>query len=248
MKITILGCWAPFPRALEACSGYLVEWGETSVLLDCGHGVFSKFQKFGDLQKLNALIISHLHPDHYADIHCFRYAIAHAIRQGKRAHKLKLFLPFSPQAEFTTMQKSIDAFELHDLSQVSQIKVGNLNIYPFRTEHALPTYGVSVYGGSAKVVYTSDTAWFSKLPEIVKEAALLICEASLQEKDRDNQVGHLTAKQAGDLARKGNVHNLLITHLFPEYNESVTEREAEEGFGAGVLVAKEGLVVKAKIT
>ena len=60
MELTVLGYWSPYPRAGEACSGYLVRSEDTRVLVDCGHAV-SILQKYQDFRELDAVIISHFH-------------------------------------------------------------------------------------------------------------------------------------------------------------------------------------------
>jgi len=245
MKITVLGCWSPFPRSDGACSGYLFQEQNTCFLLDCGHGIFSKLQKYGVYHNLDALIVSHLHPDHSADIHCLRHATANAIKQGKRKDRLRVYLPFSPALEFEAIKRCEDAFEFFDLARIPQFQIGPVEVKPFLTEHVMPTYGVSIITEKTKVVYTADTGWFELLPSIVQEANILICEASLREKDKAHaHVGHLTALQAGNLGREGRVGQLVITHLYPEYDLVLVKQEAEEGFQRNVVVSQEGLVIR----
>ena len=91
MKLTVLGCWAPYPKAGGACPGYLVQVGETNILLDCGNGVLSNLQRHLDFRSLNAVIISHLHPDHFADLFCLRHAIEGARRTDSNIKALPLY-------------------------------------------------------------------------------------------------------------------------------------------------------------
>ena len=91
MQLTVLGCWAPYPAPGGACSGYLVQHGETSIMLEAGNGSFSRLCKFMDLNHLAAVIVTHWHPDHYVDLFCIRHDIAKAIRDGKRTGPLALF-------------------------------------------------------------------------------------------------------------------------------------------------------------
>lgn len=243
MKVTVLGCWAPYPRAGGACSGYLIEDKDTNILLECGNGVFSNLQKYGDFRKLSGVIISHLHPDHYMDIHCLRHAISNGIREKKRNEKIKVYLPFTPQPAFNVLEKCVDAFEFYDLSTITQFNIGNIQISSFKTNHPLPTFGIIFNSGENKIVYTADTAWFAELPDIAKKASLLICEASVQEKDREYaKTGHLTTKQAGKLGFMSDVKHLMITHFWPEYDLSKTFQEVREDYRGEVLIAKEGLI------
>ena len=74
MRITVLGKSPSWEDAGGACSGYLIQDGATSLLLDCGNGVFSKLRLFCDYTELDAVLISHLHADHFLDLvpYCLR--------------------------------------------------------------------------------------------------------------------------------------------------------------------------------
>ena len=91
MEITVLGCWAPYPRAGGACSGYLIRGGGQNILLEAGNGSLSRLMGFLDFRRLDAVIISHLHPDHYLDLFPLRHAIEGARRDGSRAGPLNSF-------------------------------------------------------------------------------------------------------------------------------------------------------------
>ena len=75
MKLTILGKYGPYPAAGGACSGYLIEQGSTRVLIDCGNGVLSRLQQVCKIKDLSAIVLSHLHSDHMADMLVLRYAL-----------------------------------------------------------------------------------------------------------------------------------------------------------------------------
>src|SRR5918998_1198396 len=81
MRLTILGKSPSWQDAGGACSGYLVEDGEVSVLVDCGNGVFSKLRRFRDYTRVDAVVISHLHADHFLDLVPWSYALTYAPRQ-----------------------------------------------------------------------------------------------------------------------------------------------------------------------
>ena len=72
MKMTILGCYGPYPAAGGACSGYLVQEAGCTILLDCGNGVLSRMQEHIDFLQLDAALISHLHADHLSDLMILR--------------------------------------------------------------------------------------------------------------------------------------------------------------------------------
>ena len=81
MRITVLGKSPSWQDAGGACSGYLIEDGDTRLLLDCGNGVFSKLRQRLDYTELDAVLISHLHADHFLDLVPYSYALTYAPRQ-----------------------------------------------------------------------------------------------------------------------------------------------------------------------
>src|SRR5947207_7777879 len=81
MRLTVLGKSPSWQDAGGACSGYLIEEGGTAVVVDCGNGVFSKLRRFRDYTRVDAVVISHLHADHFLDLIPFAYALTYAPRQ-----------------------------------------------------------------------------------------------------------------------------------------------------------------------
>src|SRR3989440_6692281 len=81
MRLTVLGKSPSWQDAGGACSGYLIEEGGTAVVVDCGNGVFSKLRRFRDYTRVDAVVISHLHADHFLDLVPFSYALTYAPRQ-----------------------------------------------------------------------------------------------------------------------------------------------------------------------
>ena len=75
MRVTVLGKSPSWQDAGGACSGYLIEEGDTAVLMDCGNGVFSKLRRYRDYVAVDAVVLSHLHADHFLDLVPFIYAL-----------------------------------------------------------------------------------------------------------------------------------------------------------------------------
>src|SRR5438046_5702003 len=78
MRVTILGKSPSWQDANGACSGYMIEEDGVCVVVDCGNGVFSKLRRFRDYAEVDAVVISHLHADHFLDLVPFSYALTYA--------------------------------------------------------------------------------------------------------------------------------------------------------------------------
>jgi ribonuclease BN (tRNA processing enzyme) len=251
LEITVLGCWAPYPRAGGACSGYLIRGGGQNILLEAGNGSLSRLMGFLDFRRLDAVIISHLHPDHYLDLFPLRHAIEGARRDGSRAGPLKLILPAMPVQKFQVLEGYKKAFETTPVeglpleqslsgTPVRRLDLGKLSIRFVPAKHSLPGYAIS-FTGAGKLVFSGDTAWTEELVEIARGADLFLSEASGQDQDA-GYLGdvHLTARQAGETARRAGVRQLLLTHFWPEYDPDLLVQQAGKSFDGPVLAVREG--------
>lgn len=252
MRITVLGCWAPYPRAGGSCSGYVVQDGAANVLLDAGHGTFSRMRNFFDFRTIRAVVLTHLHPDHCADLPCLRHAIAGALRDGSlKQGKVPLYLPSRPEAVARELAGYTDAFEVNFIEDLPRetvppgIEAGVFEVGPVRffllpVQHALPAFAVGVEG-SGYFVYSGDSSPTGELELFARRADILLCEASGLDKDEEYMRGnHMTARQAGELAKRAGARELIITHFYPEYDQEELRAQAREGYGKNVELAVEG--------
>lgn len=132
MKLTVLGCNGPYPAPGGACSGYLLQEGDTGVLLDCGAGVLAQLEKHMPPQNLTAIVLSHLHYDHMSDMLPLIY----------RCPGLPVYLPGAPAAVRALLE---NAFELHDIAQGGQIGCLRMTACPGR--HPVPAYAARFENG-----------------------------------------------------------------------------------------------------
>lgn len=256
MKLTVLGCWAPYPSAGGACSGYLVQSGDKNILVECGNGVIGNLLKYIDFRQLDAVLISHLHPDHYLDLYCLRHAVEGARRLAPGLPPLTVYMPEEPSEPFAKLNSFNEAFTVVAIEKLSvsvqegieirQATIGENTIRFVKTDHPLPTYSITI-DGEGKLFYSADTKWTSSLPVIAKGADVALCESSIIEEDREYaSVGHLTCYQAGELGRLAGVGKLIATHFWPEYDLETIKSEVESGFHGPVILAREGLQVTVK--
>ena len=84
----------------------------------------------------------------------------------------------------------------------------------------------------AKLVITGDLARTDNIHEAAQDADALVIEATYLDRDADiaRQVGHITARQAADLARGCNVKYLFLTHISRRYREFEVIAEARKYF------------------
>lgn len=224
MKITVIGQWGGFPEACEATAGYLIQEENFNLLLDCGSGVLSNLQRYIRPEALNAVILTHYHHDHIADIGPLQYAILINTMLGKTSSVLEIYGHNCDEDSFRklTMQsytKGIPYLENDNL------EVGPFKVSFCRTQHQVPCFAVRLQGKNSTVVFTGDTAYFENLVSFSKGADFLMCECSFYGDQNGNKPGHINSLEAGELAKKAGVKELLLTHLphFGDHKKLVEE-------------------------
>jgi len=239
VKLTVLGCHGPYPPPGGACSGYLLREGECNLLIDCGNGVLSRLQEHMEYYKLDAVLLSHLHPDHISDIMIMRYALAMAENKGLRRGPLKLYAPLEPGEEFERLPYK-NIYSVEPLAAEQPIKIGPFFIQTRATVHAVPGLAMSIQSSSGTLVYSGDTEFFEGLEKFVSGADLFLCEANFQEQDLlNNPANHLSASQAAMVAASAGAKRLLLTHHHPDRDRKVSITEAQKHYPA-VEMAVEG--------
>ena len=242
MNVTVLGAGASFPRPGGACSGFLVSEGDSHVWVDAGNGTFSRLTEVLPLSDLDALILTHLHADHIADVLPLMYALA--LDSHAREVPLPLYAP-------GPVDKGVAVFlggasremfaRVFDHRPIDgTITVGELVIEPFRTNHPVESYGLRFSSDGRRVVYTSDTAIYPQLVEECREADLLICEATYVDGVKADPDVHMWAREAGTVAAKAGVKSLVLTHVLPTADPAQAVAEAAKEYSGPIEAAVEG--------
>lgn len=222
LELTVLGCSTAVPHPASAAAGYLVRWDETCVLLDAGQGVVRELQRVIDPIQLSAVIIGHMHADHYLDLAGLRYLYP----WGEAApDRLPVHLPPGGRARMDALAGAIservtffdDSYELCEYDPDRTLTIGDLRVTFIRGRHYVPAWGLVVEApDGTRLAYTGDTGPSEQVAEAVAGADLLLVEAALQsEATDDEERGHLTAEEAIELAGRADVVEALLVHYAP---------------------------------
>lgn len=239
MKLTIIGCWGGYPKANEASSGYLLEHEGFHLLVDCGSGVLSKMQEFIQPEDLDAVILSHFHPDHNADIGVLQHARLIQGFLGKEMPVLPVYAHDGDTAEFKKLSyKNITEGRKYDPNL--SLNIGPFKITFIETVHPVLCYAMRIEAGGKVFVYTADTSFKDELVDFSKDADLLLAECNFYGDQDGRNAGHMNSFDGGNLAKSANTGQLVLTHL-PHYG--ILEKLAEEAaqvFRGPVSLARTG--------
>ena len=250
MRITVLGKSPSWQDVDGACSGYLVEEQGCRLLIDCGNGVFSKLRRFADYVDVDAVVISHLHADHFLDLVPFSYALTYGPAAARRRGPV-LHAPPGARDCFRRVVGAWgnedlieNAFDLREYDPAEVLHAGPLTMRFQAVPHFVATNAVEVTSaanGGARFTYGADSSPSDELCAFARDTDLLLIEATLPSPSR-RQRGHLTAAEAGEHGRRAGARRLVLTHLTDELDARRAEEEAERTFGGPVEIAREGAV------
>ena len=240
MELTVLGSSGMYGTRDRACAGYLVEAVDRKILLDCGAGVWRNLLDHTDHASIDAVVLSHRHPDHVSDV--FMLLHARLYGQAEPLPEIPLWAPAETLERLTAFSKELDqAFHLSSISPGDQLAVGEVALSFFAMAHPPDTLGVRVENDGSVLAYSSDTGPTGDLQQLAGGADLFVCEATFQDSDEAWE-GHMSASQAGEVAARAGVGKVVLTHLPPgrDAGLSLTEAHKTSG-GAEVQLAADGL-------
>ncbi len=258
MRITVLGTSPSWQNAGGACSGYLVEDGETCLLVDCGSGVFSRLRGVRDYVEVDAIVVTHVHADHVLDLIPFAGALTYGPR-GPRADpedrprdvppaRPRLAVPGGARERLRQLAGADGrpelietAFDLTEYDAEGTLREGSLQIDFQPVPHYVPCNAVRVRGSSGgRFTFGADHGPTDALDDFARDSDLLVLEATLKRAGGDGERGHLTAGEAGEHAARCNARRLLLTHISDELDWDRALAEARRSFGGPVEIAREG--------
>lgn len=210
--------------------------------MDAGNGTFSRLTKYCPHDVIDAIVISHSHGDHTADLLPMMYGLGFDTDvQGLPVH--------APEDVPQRLAAGLGEGSSEVFSRVfafpgisGPFEVGGLAFEPFATYHPVETYGFRITGAAGTLVYTADTAYFGGLVESCADADLLLSEATFIRGNEAPDGLHLWAEEAGMVAAKAKARRLVLTHVWGTADPQVAVREASAVFEGPVEAAVEDAV------
>lgn len=216
MRLTVLGA-GPAYTDRQGASGasYLVTLGETHILLDLGQGSLPRLFAAVDPTSLAAVVISHLHPDHYIDLVPLRHYLRYEFRPPRRVRVLgPRELPDRIDALHAQPGFTAEALDTEPLGDAKHV-IGALTVRGRLVTHLAESYATRVapVGGGPGLVYSGDCGRAHDLAPLIVPGDTLLSEVSFGPGPAPVGVAHLDGPAVGELAESTGAGRVLLTHL-----------------------------------
>jgi ribonuclease BN (tRNA processing enzyme) len=245
VRLTVLGSCGAYPEAGQACSGYLVEHDGFRLLVDLGYAVVPRLFELITAAEVDAVFITHGHPDHCADLNPLLRA---RVLGGEPLPPLPVYaLPGALDAVLALDRPGMlaDGYVLHELNPGSSLDIGPFGVRTRLLPHSRPNAGVRLTAGGRALAYTGDTGPDDGVVDLARGAGLMLAEASFTDQvPEDSRRTLSSAELQGRQASAAGAGRLLLAHLLPGTDPAAARAAAEQGYRGAVGVATQGLVVE----
>jgi ribonuclease BN (tRNA processing enzyme) len=244
VRLTVLGGCGAWPEAGQACSGFLVQHEGFNLLMDVGYATLPRLLGILGADSVHAVVITHGHPDHCADLNPLLRARA---LNDVPAPRLPVHaLPGALDAVLALDRPAMlsEAYALHEFTAGDRFALGPFTVESSPLPHHLPNAGLRVSAGGAALAYTGDSGPSSNIADLASGADLFLAEATYVDRVPSGQAQYLSsAGDAGHRAAAATVARLVLTHLWPGTDPNAAQRSAAQAFEGPIDVARCGLVV-----
>jgi ribonuclease BN (tRNA processing enzyme) len=247
--LTVLGCDGSWPGPGGAGSGYLVQAGGSSVVLDLGPGTFAQLQRLVDPASIDAVVLTHAHPDHWTDLESFATWAGYGPRQerfppGADVDADRPLVAYAPPG-LRAWSHYADAawLDWRELTPTTVVALGAgvLEARFAATDHGTPTFAVRLEHEGSRLAYSADSGPGWSVEQFGPGLGTFLCEATYT-RESEGSLRHLSGREAGAMARAAGVGRLILTHRWPTVSADDVRREAELAFGRPVEQASPGAV------
>jgi ribonuclease BN (tRNA processing enzyme) len=243
MRLTVLGACGAWPEAGQACSGYLIEHDGFRLIADLGYATVPRLLELMPAAGVDAVVISHGHPDHCADLNPLLRA---RVMADEPAPPLPVYAPAGALDAVLALDRPdmlTSGLALHPLDIGSRFTVGPFTAQTRLLPHWLPNAGLRLTAGGLTLAYTGDSGPGPQVVELARGADLLLAEATSVDEVPDGLRGYLSsARDAGRQAAQAGAGGLMLTHLWPGTDHAAARAAAATGYDGSVEVARAGLV------
>ena len=244
MKLTVLGGAGAWPPAGGACSGYLVEVDGFRLLIDPGYATVPRLLGLLAAETVDAVMVSHGHPDHVSDINPLLRA--RAMSDAPPAPLPLYALPGALRAVLSLDRPGMldAACDVREFSAGDTLTIGPCRVDTRLLPHMLPNAALRLTAGNRSLTYTGDAGPTEDLVDLARDTDLLLAEATHVDEVPEDVRGLLnSARDVGQQAARAHARHLVLTHLWPGTDLRASRAAAAHAFQERIDVAVPGLVV-----
>lgn len=244
MRLTVLGACGAWPEAGQACSGYLIEHDGFRLMLDIGYATMPRLLEQVAAEQVDAVVVSHGHPDHCADLNPLLRARA---MQDLPPSPLPVYSPPGALDAVLALDRPgmlTAAYDLREFTPGEGFDIGPFRIGTRLLPHWVTNAGIRLSAGESALVYTGDSGPSPEIARLARDADVLIAEATHVEPVPEDVREYLSSPtQAGRQAADAGVGQLLLTHLWPGTAKAEARDAAAVGYSGRIDVATAGLTL-----
>jgi ribonuclease BN (tRNA processing enzyme) len=247
VELTVLGSSSAYPAPGGAASGYLVRHDGFNLVMDFGTGALSNVQRHVPLTKIDALVISHEHPDHCLDLYPLWLAL---FFHPEGVPPIPLVAPagvFDRVARLHRNQDEVrdmgERFAVQEVDPGAAVELGPFRVQTRPMRHLVTTIGVRVEADGRSLAYTGDTGPTEEIEHLARGADVLLAESTWLDGQGTGPF-HLTAREAGGHAARAEAGRLVLSHFWPTNEREPSRDQASEAFDRDVVLAEEGMGIE----
>lgn len=240
LAVRILGCSGSYAAPGGACTGYLMQSDKANVWLDAGPGTLANLQFHQPLVDLDAIVITHAHPDHWLELPI----VAVALKWFELRDPLAVY---ANQHVLDVARELIgpdvdEVFDWHVITADSRVEIGDQSWSFAETDHYVPTLATRVDADHSSIVFSADTGPAFSFAELRVGGPIdmAIVESTFLERAGNEGVLHLSAPEAAQLAADGEAAVLMLTHQAPPEDRRAHLEVAKTIFPGRVVLAEVG--------
>jgi len=247
LALTPVGVGTSYSAYGIAQTCFLVQSDGRNVLLDFGSGAMNRLQKHVEPAEVDAVAISHLHPDHCVDLFSLRVYMVWGPGAGKT---IPLYGPGGLRQVLVDFAGEVgwdEAFDFRRLTEPSgeQDLGDGLRLSWCEVPHSRPTFAMRLDWKGSSICFGADCGPNDQIADFARGVDVLILECSFGVDPMVEGVEHLNADEAGRIAAAAKARRLLITHCYPEHDERAVLEAVARHFDGPVEFARQDRAISA---
>jgi ribonuclease BN (tRNA processing enzyme) len=224
LELDVLGAGPAYTdRMGSAGAAYLMRSPRSAILLDLGQGAFPRLAAQLEPSTVDAVFVSHLHPDHFIDL----IALRHYLRwQFNPPRRVRVIAPNGLARRLDALHDepgfAAESLDIEVLTEGS-ISAGDITVETARVTHTRDSHAFRVTSaGGPGLVYSGDCGRAEDLDPLIRAGDSLLCEVSFGPGPVPSDAEHLDGPAVGRLAARTAAGRVLLTHLQMGFDPTAT--------------------------